>query len=43
MPAFGLDAQLEGHSAQHQAHEHRRDRHVQRTQDLAVRHREGDQ
>ena len=37
MPAFGLHAQLERHAAQHESHQHRRDRQIERAEDLAVR------
>src|SRR3979490_448947 len=40
VPALGLDAQLEGDPAQHEADEHHGDRHVERPEHDAVRHRE---
>jgi hypothetical protein len=40
VPALGLDAQLEGDAAQHQAHQHGGHRQVERAEDLAMRDRE---
>ena len=43
VPAFGLDAELERHAAQHEADQHRDHRKVEGAEDHPVRHRERDQ
>jgi len=43
VPAVRLDAQLEGDTAKHQPHEHRRDRQVELPKDVPVRQGEGEE